>query len=419
MNASSSKPAADVAVIGCGIVGLAAAFHLQQRGYSCLLIDAGGPAAEASFGNAGAVSVGNISPQSTPGIMWKGLRMLVDPMAPLKLDWPAFHAYANWLRKFVEAGRKDRVLPVVDALHALNARARAAWLEIGGYIGAAELLAADGYLHVYSDPATYVQGEGNRRWMQERGIAFDMLDAHQLRDLEPSLGPGFHHGVLQRDSLLLRDPGGFCRRLFEHLCRQGASSLVATVSAIAREGDGYRIATGQGNAHAAQVVVAAGAWSARLLRPFGLRLPLIPARGYHLMFPRPASALRRPTLWAERYMVLSPMQQGMRMTGMKELTALDRDPHYALIHRLAPEARKLLPGLTGEPVSEWAGHRPCTPDSLPILDRVEDERIFVATGHGHLGLTQGPVSGKLIAQAMAGETTDVPLQAYRLGRFAG
>ena len=412
-----SKPAADVAVIGCGIVGLAAAFHLQQRGYSCLLIDAKGPGAEASFGNAGSVSVGNISPQSTPGIMWKGVRMLTDPMAPLKLDWPALPTYASWLLKFVAAGRQGRMVPLVDALHALNSRARAAWLEVGEHIDASNLLAPEGYLHVYSDPATLAQGEGNRRWMKERGVAFDVLDAQQLRELEPNLGPGFHHGVFQRDSLAVRDPGEFCQHLFDHLVRQGASSLTATVSAMRREGDAYRITTDRGDVHAAQVVVAAGAWTARLLRPFGIRIPLVPARGYHLMFPHSARALRRPTLWAERYIVLSPMVQGMRMTGMKELTALHRDPHPALIRRMAPEASKLLPGLEGNPVSEWAGHRPCTPDSLPVLDQVEDERIFVATGHGHLGLTQGPVSGKLIAQAMAGEDTDVPLHAYRLARF--
>lgn len=189
------------------------------------------------------------------------------------------------------------------------------------------------------------------------------------------------------------------------------------MSGVARQGGGYRIDTDRGPVHAGRVVVAAGAWSNVLLRPFGLKIPVIPARGYHLMYPQAQTVVRRPTLWAERYMVVSPMQEGIRMTSIKELTALGRDPHYALIRRLDPEARTLFPGIAGEPVSEWAGNRPCTPDSLPIIDRVPGEDVFVATGHGHLGLTQGPVTGKLLDQMMAGEATEIPLAPYALARF--
>jgi D-amino-acid dehydrogenase len=245
-----------------------------------------------------------------------------------------------------------------------------------------------------------------------------VLDADQLRELEPGIGTGFQRAVFQRESLAMRDPGDFCRRLFNHLSARGATPLIASVSAILRQDGGYRLDTDHGAVHAGRVVVAAGAWSNTLLRPFGVKIPVIPARGYHLMYPQKDVIVRRPTLWAERYMVVSPMQSGIRMTSIKELTALGRDPHYHLIRRLDPEARKLFPGITTEPVSEWAGNRPCTPDSLPIIDRVPGEDIFVATGHGHLGLTQGPVTGRLLDQMMAGEATDIPLTPYGLARFA-
>lgn len=417
---SSSKPphVADVAVIGSGIVGLSVAHHLLDRGLSCTLIDAKGPAGETSFGNAGSISVGNVMPQSTPGIAWKALRMLANPLAPLKLDWGVSPGYARWLLQFIDNGRRERVLPIVEALGALNAASRDAWLRIGERIHADDLIAHTGYLHVYSEDATFAKGEWERQLMRQRGVAFDVLDAWQLRELEPGIGSGFQRAVFQRDSLAMRDPGEFCRRLFNHLSARGAMPLIATVSGIRSQGGGYRVATDRGDVHAGRVVVAAGAWSNRLLAPFGVKLPVIPARGYHLMYPQAEALVKRPTLWAERYMVVSPMKAGIRMTSIKELTALGRDPHYHLIHRLDPEARKLFPALPDRPVAEWAGMRPCTPDSLPIIDRVPDEEIYVATGHGHLGLTQGPVTGGLIDRMMAGEATGIPLAPYRLSRFA-
>jgi D-amino-acid dehydrogenase len=303
-------------------------------------------------------------------------------------------------------------------LHAINSASRDAWLELGSAINASSLIAHTGYLHVYSDAATFAKGEWERELMRQRNVAFDVLDGSQLRDLEPGIGDRFQHAVFQRDSLAMRDPGEFCRQLFDHLVTQGAGALIATASEIRNEGAGYRVVTDRGTVHAGKVVLAAGAWSNRLLAPLGVKVPVIPARGYHLMYPQQAVVVRRPTLWAERYMVLSPMQQGVRMTSIKELTALGRDPHYRLIRRLDPEARTLFPALSGQPEAEWAGNRPCTPDSLPIIDKLPDEEIYLATGHGHLGLTQGPVTGKLIDQLMAAEATDIPLAPYGLARFA-
>ena len=415
----SSRPprTTDVAVIGSGIVGLSTAHHLIDRGLSCMLIDPKGPAGETSFGNAGSISVGNVMPQSTPGIVVKALRMLANPLAPLKLDWGVSPSYARWLLQFLAQGRMQHVLPIIDALSAINRASRAAWLDLGERIQAQDLIAHTGYLHVYSQLETFTKGEWERGLMRDRGVAFDVLDAAQLRELEPGIGDGFQRAVFQRDSLAMRDPGDFCRRLFNYLSARGAVPLTASVSAIARRDGGYQVDTDHGPVHAGRVVVAAGAWSNALLQPFGLKVPVIPARGYHLMYPQAEAVVRRPTLWAERYMVVSPMQAGIRMTSIKELTALGRDPHYALIRRLDPEARKLFPAITGKPVSEWAGNRPCTPDSLPIIDRVPGEEIFVATGHGHLGLTQGPVTGRLLDQLMAGTATDIPLAPYALARF--
>ena len=414
-----SAPAnAQVAVIGAGVVGLSCAHALMRRGYDCVLLDARGPGEETSFGNAGSISVGNVLPQSTPGILRKGLRMLVDPLSPLKLDWPRWPHYARWLYDFVRSGRPEAVAPIIDALHALNAATRECWIDMAADIDADDLLARTGYLHVYSEDASFAKGAWERRLMQERNVRFDVLDAGELRSLAPGIGRGFRHAVFQRDALAMRDPGGFCVRLADALNARGMRSIRARVSAIEARAGGYVLRTDAGDVRADKVVIAGVAWSNALLAPFGLCIPVIPARGYHLMYPpRDASLVGRPTLWAERYMVVSPMRTGIRMTSIKELTALDTVPRYGLIHRLDAEARKLFPALEAAPASEWAGLRPCTPDSLPVIDRVRDEDVWLATGHGHLGLTQAPITGRLIAESVAGVATTLPLEPYRIGRF--
>jgi D-amino-acid dehydrogenase len=407
-----------VAVIGAGVVGLSCAHALMQRGYDCVLVDARGPGEETSFGNAGSISVGNVLPQSTPGILRKGLRMLADPLSPLKLDWPRWPHYARWLFDFVRSGHPGTVAPIIDALLALNAATRECWIDLAADIGADDLLAHTGYLHVYSEDASFAAGEWERRLMQERDVRFDVLDREQLRSLEPGIGPLFRHAVFQRDALAMRDPGGFCVRLADALHARGMQSVRARVSAIRPGTGGYALDTDAGGVRAQRVVIAAGAWSNRLLAPFGVRVPIIPARGYHLMYPSQGVPVAgRPTLWAERYMVVSPMRTGIRMTSIKELTALDTMPRYGLIHRLDKEARKLFPALATAPASEWAGLRPCTPDSLPVIDRVGGEDVWLAAGHGHLGLTQAPITGRLIAESIAGVPTALPLAPYGIGRF--
>ncbi|MCX7555890.1 FAD-binding oxidoreductase [Xanthomonadaceae bacterium JHOS43] len=407
----------EVAVIGSGVVGLSCAFHLREQRRDVLMIDPHGFGKQTSHGNAGSISTGDVLPQSTPGVLLTGLKMLFDADAPLKLDFGAWSSWLGWVMRFVYNGGSSRVLPFINAMHAINDASRASWIELSEAIDARELIAETGWLHVYSEEASFEKGEWERQLMRERGVSHQVLDARQLRDLEPGIGEMFRHAVFQDQALAMRDPGQFCKRLGDALLARGAHALRANVAQVLPGKGQYRIVTDQGTVHADKVVLAAGVWTNRLLRDLKVKVPVIPARGYHLMYPDQPGLVHRPTLWAERYMVLSPMLPGIRMTSIKELTAIGRDPDYRYIQRRDADARRLFPALAGQPVAEWAGYRPCTPDSLPIIDRVGDHDVYVATGHGHFGLTQAPTTGKLIVQMMSGSAPLIPLEPYRLSRF--
>lgn len=415
-DAFASPKNTDIAVIGGGIVGLSCAHALSQRGHDVTVVEARGPGAETSYGNAGSISIGNVLPQSTPGIMAKGLSMLFDPEAPLRMDAGAWPNWIEWLLRFVWAGGKSRVMPIIDAMHAINTASRDAWLKLAADIGAPELVADTGYLHVYGETETFEKGAWERELMTERKVSFKVLDAKELRELEPGIGDGFRHAVFQDESLAMLDPGGFCVRLADALRARKVGWFEATVGEIGKQSGGYRLVTDRGTVHAKRIVVAAGVWSTRLLKPFNAAFPMIPARGYHLMYPKQDNVVKRPTLWAERYMVVSPMVPGIRMTSIKELTAIGREPRFSMIHRRDADAHRLFPVL-GKASGQWFGYRPCTPDSLPVIDRVPNEDMFIATGHGHLGLTQASITGQLIGQLMADEAPSIPLAPYRLSRF--
>ena len=409
---------AEIAIIGSGIVGLSCAFYLQRAGHDCLLIDSRGFGQEASFGNAGALSFANVFPQATPGVAWQGLRMLLDRDAPLKLDFAAWTAWMGWLRRFVRAGRADRVEAIIPALHAINAISRSAWLELARSIDAHALLEETGYLHLYSEAANFTADAWKRERYERLGIRYRVLDASQLHELEPNLGDGFVQGVLQEDALALRDPGAFCQRLGAALVEQGAGVVRARAQRIKRDAGGYQIDTDHGQLTARRIVLATGSRINELLRGFAPPLPVIAGRGYHLMYPAQHNVLQRPMLWLERYIVLSPMNTGIRLAGLKDLTRPDRAPRFRFIERRQADARHMLPALQGEPVSAWHGDRPLTPDSLPIIDRLDNGGMFLATGHGHLGMTQGPATGKLIAEMVDGSGPSIALHPYRHTRFS-
>ena len=160
------------------------------------------------------------------------------------------------------------------------------------------------------------------------------------------------------------------------------------------------------------VVIAAGAWSKELARQVGDRVPLDTERGYHLnLEPGEAGELRRPVMFPERGFVLAPMLDGIRLTSGVELAGLNAPPDFSRIRRLLPAAREALPGLSDRVTRQWLGYRPSTPDSLPVIGRSPRSRaVFYAFGHQHLGLTLGPITGRLIAAAVAGRQPEFDLR---------
>jgi len=415
----SPSPPPDVTVIGAGIVGISTALSLQREGLRVRVVDPRPPGTATSFGNAGAVVGGSVLPTCTPELRRSLPGLLLNPKSPLRIRWRYLLRAAPWLWRFWRSGEAARVERTADSLFALSSRAHEAHRELQAHCGLSGMMREEGWLKVYRSPVSFEGTTRERNLLERLGVRYEVFDSAQLRQLEPGLAPLFSHGILYVDSAALRSPHRLVDGLARRFVADGGELLHETVRRLeVDEGGPRRLVTDLGMHALDKLVVAAGAWSKPLARQLGARVSLDTERGYHLNLAPPAgSGLSRTVYFSDHGFVLAPMADGLRMTSGDEIAGLHAPPNFRRIYRLLPTAREVLPGL-GEAVNrEWLGFRPSTPDSLPVISAAPVPKSFLAFGHGHLGMTLGPITGQLVRDLVLGRTPPVDMAPYRADRF--
>ncbi len=415
MNGSTPR----VTVIGAGIVGVCCAAWLQRDGCRVTVIDRDEPGRGASYGNAGMLQVDSCVPLATPGILGRVPAMLLDPLGPLAIRWGYLARLAPWLARFVAASRPARVEAIAIALASLLGRAAAAYGDLVAACGAEDLLRPTGTIFVYATEAGFEAARFGHDLRRRRGFANEELRDGEIRQLEPALSPDIKHAVFSPDCLLVADPLRLTQALAEAFVRAGGTILRETVTEI-RIGAGgpSHVVTDAGIHDVDRLVLAAGAWSRRLARRLGARVPLDTERGYHLMLPEPGIELRMPIIAGERKFAITPMGGAIRLAGTVEFGGLHRAPDYRRARVMAGMAREIVPGLDPSGAVEWMGFRPSMPDSLPVIGpSPRHDKVFFAFGHGHSGLTLGAVTGSLIADLVMGRAPPIDLAPFRADRF--
>lgn len=406
-------------VVGAGIVGVAAACWLQRDGHAVTLVDPEPPGSGASSGNAGCLSPGSIVPLSGPGVLRQVPGWLLDPNGPLALRWRYLPTALPWLLRFLRAGTPAGIEHQAAALAGLLAPMQECLQPLLADAGAEDLVRRDGSLVVYQTRAGWEGAQGAWALRHRHGIVWQELGPDALVSLDPTLARGLYRGVLLPRNGHTLNPQALVARLVAALLRQGGRLVRATATGFNFEGGRLRaVVTDAGPLKADGAVLAAGAHSRVLARMLGDPVPLESERGYHLMLPAPGAVPRYPTLAAEARFVATPMADGMRLTGVVELAGLRAAPDWRRAHALLPTGRTVFPGLSGEGATVWMGHRPSTPDSLPVIGRSRRSAdVIHAFGHGHLGLTAAPSTGRLVAQLLGGQTPHIDPSPFAAGRF--
>jgi glycine/D-amino acid oxidase-like deaminating enzyme len=413
-----------VGVIGAGMVGVLTATFLQRAGYDVFIVDPNNPGEGASFGNAGCLNGSSVVPMSMPGTIKNVPRWLFDPMGPLVVRWSYLPSLAPWLIRFIRSGTPDKVRAQARALRPLLAPSVDTLTSLLKEIGAGDLVQRRGHLFVYRSDESWRKERLAWDLRRENGIAWDELNADELRQVDPNLSRDYVKGVIVRENGHTTNPYRLVVTLLESFVRNGGHIERARAVGFDVEGAQLKaIRTDHGPRPADAAIVAAGIWSKPLAAELGDRLPLETERGYHLMIRDPEVVPRLPIADADGKFVVTPMELGLRAAGTVELAGLDAPPDWERANVLLRHLHRMYPSLNeryaDERVSRWMGHRPSLPDSLPVIGRSRrSPDVIYAFGHGHIGMASSPMTGRVVAELVAGQPTSIDIAAFRPSRFA-
>ncbi|HWM08010.1 MAG TPA: FAD-dependent oxidoreductase [Solirubrobacteraceae bacterium] len=410
-----------VVVVGGGVVGLCVAHYLAAAGVAVVVLERAAAGSGASWGNAGWVCRSHSAPIAAPGAAAYALRSLGRPDSPLWVRPSLDPALAGWALRFWRSSRRARFRRGYAALVELN-RPTLDLFDGLRAAGVETTLRTPGLVHAFLSA-----GEARRHLSLQRamaGSAYEVPDDIAVGDdvaaLDAALGPRVEAAYRVAGEGVV-DPGRLVRSLAASVpVREG----VAVVGVRQSGGRVRAVRTSSGELPCSAVVVAAGTWSAGLLRSLGHRLPLQAAKGYSFSV-RLSSAPSHPLYLGDRRVVASPMNGAVRIAGTMELSGNNRRLDWRRLVAVASASRHYLGdwyehpddliGLIRDP---WVGGRPLLPDSLPVIDRLPGAaNAFVATGHGMLGVTLAPASGCALSEYMlSGRRPDV-LEPFRFDRF--
>lgn len=400
-----SEGAKHVVVIGAGVVGACCALELVRDGHTVTIVDAGKPGGRqaASYGHGCWISPGSVVPMSMPGLWKKVPGYLLNPRGPLVIRWRYILKLLPWLTRFLLAGATvARVERTASALATLLKDSPARHGALAGEIGRPELVLQEGLLYAYPDRAAFEAEALAWRLRGMAGLKWRELDRRELQAREPGLSPHYQLGILAEDGAHCVDPGVYVAGIAALAVSRGAQLVQAKATGFdIKDGRLAAVRTDAGPIACERAVIACGAWSKVLARTVGDRIPLESERGYHGVFASEAAGPRHPIMPSDGKMANTPTLAGLRLSGQVELAALDAPANWSRVDILVEHARHTYPSLDnseGAVLDRWMGHRPSTPDGLPVIGpSALSPDVLYAFGHGHVGFASGPVTGRMIA----------------------
>lgn len=413
----ASEPA--TIVLGAGVAGLSAALYLQRSGHQVTVIDPLPPAGGTSYGNSGLISSDTAVPIALPGMLRKVPRWLSDREGPLTVRPAYLPRLMPWLMRWVDASRMSRVLRISDAMRALHKDSLDCWRELLGPELFADLIKTVGQVRIWEGEGT--ESEIELAVAKRHGIRAEPLDAGALRQIYPEISPSVSHGLLIPGNAFTVSPQRLVRTLGRLLVDAGGEIIAERALKVIPRGGaaGFLIMTNIANRTAQRIVLATGAWTRELLDPLGIKVPLETERGYHAMMPSPNITLSIPMSIKNRGFGLTSMEEGLRAGGTVEFGGLQAAPDERRAMLLVTHAKRIFPTLETDEPRYWMGHRPSTPDSLPVLGEVPGQAgLYLVFGHGHFGMTGGPPSARLVSQLIDGKQPSIDPAPYACSRFS-
>jgi D-amino-acid dehydrogenase len=409
-----------IIIVGGGVIGVCCAEALHRRGAAVRLLEGERIAGACSFGNSGFLAPGH-GPLCRPGLFETAMASMVDPDAPFHIPPTTDERTLDWLRRFRDActpERYDFCLRVLtdfgrDMLDRFVALIDACALDCDYHPDGSDTIC-------YSDRTRERVGREVGA-VGAMGLPAQVLDGASARLRQPALLDGaIGGGAFDRGASI--HPYRFVAQLTERLRERGVvvDEGAAVRAPIVHSGRcvGVELESGE-MIEADAVVLATGMATPSLVEPLGAALPMTNATGYHADIGGVGRLLPRTVTIADADVILTPMDDFVRISGTVAIGPSARGLAERRLAVMVERALRFAPILReGEIISRWEGHRPATPDGLPVIGQVPGAAgLVVATAHARLGLSLGPATGDLVASMVCGETTAFDASAFRVNRF--
>ena len=419
-----------IAIVGAGIIGVTTAYELAADGHEVTVLERRGAAAlETSFANAGVVAPGYVTPWAAPGMPGKVLRYLLSQHAPVRVAWPLSSRELGWMMKWrracapdIYAANRARMQRLAfysrERLHQITERLQLEYDRSPGYM-----------VMLRSDKDRKLVQPG-LQVLRDAGVNFREIDADAARKIEPALNPdtefaGAIHlpddevGNCRQFALLLKNEAQALGVHFEF--NTTVAPLQTSQPTVLHLSSGSRTGTERFDA----VVICGGVDSANLLRPVGVRVPLVPVHGYSVSAPirEPLNA-PRSGIMDERFKVaISRLGNRVRVAGSAEIGGSPDHKRPAAIETLYKVLHDWFPGAaqlanTGAAVQEWKGARPMLPDGPPVLGATGVPGVWVNLGHGSSGWALSCGSARTVADLMGGHAPEIDIEGLGIERLA-
>lgn len=410
-----------VVIVGGGVIGLCSAYYALKRGLHVTVIEreeAGGD--NCSMGNAGMIVPSHFTPLAAPGMISKGLRWMFNPESPFYVRPRLSLDLMRWGWLFFRHSTESHVAASRELLRDLNLESRRLFAELAeeedfGWVPRGLLMLCKTQKGL--DEEAHVAKEAH-----EIGLAAEVLDAAATSAKDPTITMDVAGSVYFPQDCHL-SPGRFMASIRRRVINAGGviESGVKIDAIEVRDGKVVSV-TGNGRRFEGdQFVIAGGSWSTELLKKVGLNLPLQAGKGYSLTLPSPPELPQLCSIFAEAKVAITPMDGTLRFGGTMEVGGLDLSINPARVRGIIKSVNTYFPKFSErdfEGVNPWAGLRPVSPDGVPYLGKIAGlKNLVAASGHAMMGLSLGPVSGRLVADLLTGDQPFRPIEALSPGRF--
>jgi D-amino-acid dehydrogenase len=413
-----------IIIVGGGVIGLCVAWYCREKGHAVTVLERGPADGDCcSLGNAGLIVPSHIVPLAAPGMVSMGLKMMCNPESPFYIKPRLDPGLLNWGWKFMRASTQQHVERSAPLLRDLNFASKQLFEDFASLPEMEFGYTRKGLLNLCKSPERLHEETELAHFAKRLGMAADVLLPDEARRLDPGIDLDIAGAVYFPDDAHL-SPNHFMACLTRLLLSRGAQirydAEVIGWEHVSGRVTGLHLRTGR--VVGDEYVIAGGAWSPSLARPLGLKLPMQPGKGYSLTVAKPPQLPQVSYILMEARVAVTPMLGAVRFGGTMELSGLDLTIHPGRVRAIARSAEQYLPAFRPavfDDARPWSGLRPCSPDGLPYVGRPERfSNLAIATGHAMMGLSLGPITGKIVAEILNEEEPHFDLSQLHPDRWS-